>query len=194
MNWNRSRDEALLLAAGLPVVGLVALLAGFGGGVAGASVAMVVLALAGLAKSDASRMTVNAIWLLVLMAGGVAWRFAVLGETASEVLVASCLGAVAGLLVGAVPVAGAEVLKARWPFYPGDALLFAAVGCVLGPIGLAWALLGGSLCVLAHRIWVQHRRGRPVAQGYLPLGPGMAAGTFAVFVTATAGVAEFGIR
>ena len=159
----------------------------------GASFTAVAVGLGAIARRDAVRMTIAPASLLALAGGGLVWRLAVLGELPAEALFASGLGAVAGFAVGALPILVAEALGMRWPFYPGDALLFAAMGCLLGPMGLAWALLAGCACALAHRVCVQRRRGRRVSQGYLPLGPGMAVGTGAVFVAATGGLADLGL-
>ena len=166
---------------------------GVGALLVGGSFTAVVLGLGAIARRDAVSMKIEPAWLFVLAGGGVLWRLAVLEEAPGEALLASSLGAGAGFLVGAGPILVAEALGARWPFYPGDALLFAAMGCVLGAWGLAWALLAGCLCAIGHRICVQRRRGRPLSKGYLPLGPGMCVGTGAVFLAATGGLADFGI-
>lgn len=166
---------------------------GAGALLTGVSFTAVAVGLAAIARRDALRMTIAPGSLLALAGGGVVWRLAVLGELPAEALFASTLGAIAGFAVGAAPILAAEALGLRWPFYPGDALLFAAMGCLLGPMGLAWALLAGCGCAFAHRVCVQRRRGRPFSQGYLPLGPGMAVGTGAVFLAATGGLADFGI-
>ncbi len=166
---------------------------GTGALLTGASFTAVAVGLAAIARRDAVRMTIAPASLLALVGGGLVWRFAVLGELPAEALFASALGAIVGFGVGALPILAAEALGLRWPFYPGDALLFAAMGGLLGPLGLAWALLAGCFCALAHRVCVQRRRGRPLSKGYLPLGPGMAVGTGAVFLAATGGLADFGL-
>ena len=61
------------------------------------------------------------------------------------------------------------------------------MGFVLGPLGLGWSLLAGSVCALLHRIWLQRRRGRSFRRGYCPLGPGMIAGAMMVFLFVNAG-------
>ena len=66
-------------------------------------------------------------------------------------------------------------------------MMLAGVGFVLGPLGLGWSLLAGSVCALLHRIWLQRRRGRSFRRGYCPLGPGMVAGAMMVFLFVNAG-------
>ena len=76
----------------------------------------------------------------------------------------------------------------RWAYrLPGDAMMLAGVGFVLGPLGLGWSLLAGSVCALVHRVWLQRRRGRSFRRGYCPLGPGMVAGAMMVFLFVNAG-------
>ena len=166
---------------------------GSGALLVGVSFTAVMLGLEKVARRDAVSMKIDPAWLMVLAAGGAVWRISVLEEVPVDALLVSALGAGAGFAAGALPILAAEALRMRWPFYPGDVLLFAAMGCVLGPWGLAWALLAGCVCALAHRVCAQRRRGRPLSKGYLPLGPGMAVGTGVVFLAATGGLADFGI-
>ena len=98
-----------------------------------------------------------------------------------------------GSLVGAVPILGAEALGRRWPFQPGDMLLFAALGWLLGPWGLLWALPVGSASALARHALVQRRRGRSWLAGHVPLGPGMAVGAALVLWAAALDRAGLGL-
>ena len=87
----------------------------------------------------------------------------------------------------AAPIALAQMRRRPWPLFPGDAMMLAGVGFVLGPLGLGWSLLAGSVCALLHRIWLQRRRRRSFRRGYCPLGPGMVAGAMMVFLFVNAG-------
>lgn len=98
-------------------------------------------------------------------------------------------GAAFGAAVFLLPVIVAAGLRRRPPLLPGDAGLLGSLGWILGPLGLAWALAIGAPLALVHRCWLQVRRHRPIAAGYAPLGPGLAAGSLAVFVMMHAGIA-----
>ena len=147
--------------------------------------ALVLISMAALGVTDAHRMIVDPRLVLALVGAGLLWRLFGSAETGS--LRSAGLGAALGVGVVAVPIAWAQLRRRRWPLFPGDAMLLGGLGFVLGPLGLGWALLAGSLCSLLHRVWLQRRRGRSFLKGYCPLGPGMAAGAMAVFVFVNAG-------
>ena len=140
----------------------------------------VLIAMAALALVDARRMIVDPRLVLALMAAGLLWRL--FGSADTGPLWNGPAGAGLGIAAVALPIALAQWRRRRWPLFPGDAMLLAGVGFVLGPLGLAWSMLAGSACALLHRVWLQRRRGRPIGRGYCPLGPGMVAGAMAVFV------------
>ncbi len=98
-------------------------------------------------------------------------------------------GALFGVCVFAGPVIVASSLGRRPPLLAGDAGLLGSLGWVLGPLGLAWALVIGAPLALVHRCWLQFRRRRPLAAGYAPLGPGLVAGSLVVLVMTHAGIA-----
>ncbi|MCY4318482.1 MAG: hypothetical protein OXE76_04675 [Alphaproteobacteria bacterium] len=141
---------------------------------------------------DARRYRIDSWWLLPLIGAGALWQPLVLGPDAGTGLTWALLGAGTGLLVGAVPLALAEALGRRWPFYPGDVLLFSVMGWLLGPWGLLGALSFGAILALVRHGWVQGRRGRSWLQGHAPLGPGMAVS--ASFVLAATGLVDIGLR
>ena len=148
-------------------------------------VALVLAAMTALGVVDARRAIVDPRLVLVLVGAGLLWRLFGSAETGS--LPGAVVGAALGMAVVAVPILLAQWLRRRWPLFPGDAMLLGGLGFVLGPLGLGWALLAGSLCSLLHRAWLQRRRGRAFRKGYCPLGPGMVAGAMAVFVFVNAG-------
>lgn len=155
--------------------------------------APVLAAMAAIAVNDARRMTVEPGHAALLASAGLLWLSlasdrAVTPGSAGEALA----GAAIGVAVVAAPIAVAQLRRRKWPIFPGDAMMFGAFGAVLGPLGLGWALLAGSLLALAYRVLLQRRRGRPVCRGYCPLGPGMAAGAMLVFVVLNAGIVEAG--
>ena len=137
-----------------------------------------------IAVVDARRFAIDLPAVAALAAIACAWRFLAGGSFA-----AAALGALLGLAFAAVPIAFAELRGRRWPVMPGDGLLLAACGLLLGPPGLAWATAAGCLCALAHRFCLQRRRGRPVAACYCPFGPGLAAGAGVVFAATLSGAA-----
>ena len=148
-------------------------------------IGLVLLAMAALGVVDARRMIVDPLLVLALVGAGLLWRLCGSAETGS--LLGAALGAVLGIAVAAAPIAIAQWCRRPWPLFPGDAMLLGGLGFVLGPLGLGWSLLAGSLCSLLHRAWLQRRRGRAFRRGYCPLGPGMVAGAMAVFVFVNAG-------
>ena len=87
-----------------------------------------------------------------------------------------------GIAVVLVPALAASAMGRRWPLLPGDGALFGCLGWVMGPLGLAWTLCLGGVLASAHRICLQRKRGRPWRTGYAPLGPGMAAAAFVVWI------------
>ena len=146
---------------------------------------LVLIVMAVLGAVDARRMVVEPYLVLALVGAGLLWRLFASAEAGS--FLSAGLGAALGLLVVAVPIAIARLRRRPWPLFPGDAMLLAGLGFVLGPLGLGWSMLAGSACALVHRACLQRRRGRPFRRGYCPLGPGMVAGAMAVFVFVNAG-------
>ena len=145
----------------------------------------VLIAMAAIGLLDARRMIVDPRLVLLLVGAGLLWRL--FGSTATGSLWSAGLGAALGIGVVAAPIALAQWRHRPWPLFPGDAMMLAGVGFVLGPLGLGWSLLAGSVCALAHRIWLQRRRRRSFRRGYCPLGPGMVAGAMMVFLFVNAG-------
>ena len=129
---------------------------------------------------DGQRFRIDPWWLLALVGAGGLWQTQAVGPDTADGLMRALAGAGVGLLVGAVPILAAEAVGRRWPFYPGDALLFAAVGCPLGPRGVLWALPVGALAALVRHVCLQRRRGRSWLRGQVALGPGMALGAILV--------------
>ena len=157
----------------------------------------VLAAMAALAVHDARRAMVDPRLVLALLGAAAAWR---LGGGRPEAdgtwprLASGVLGASLGVAAVAVPIGAAALLGRRWPLYPGDAMLLGAVGFLLGPLGLAWAMALGAGAGLLYRFCVQRKRGRPFRKGLVPLGPGMCAGAAAVFLCMNFGVALAGDR
>ena len=145
----------------------------------------VLIAMAAIGLVDARRMIVDPRLVLLLVGAGLLWRL--FGRAATGPLWSAGLGAALGIGVVAIPIALAQWRGRRWPLFPGDAMMLAGVGFVLGPLGLGWSLLAGSVCALVHRIWLQRRRRRSFRRGYCPLGPGMVAGAMMVFLFVNAG-------
>ena len=145
----------------------------------------VLVAMAAIGLVDARRMIVDPRLVLALVGTGLLWRL--FGSAATGSLWSAGLGAALGIGVVAAPIALAQWRGRRWPLFPGDAMMLAGVGFVLGPLGLGWSLLTGSVCALLHRVWLQRRRGRSFRRGYCPLGPGMVAGAMMVFLFVNAG-------
>ena len=155
----------------------------------------VLAAMAALAVHDARRALVDPRLVLALLVAAAAWRFGGGGPEADGTwprLASGVLGATLGVAAVTVPIAAAALLGRRWPLYPGDAMLLGAVGFLLGPLGLAWAMALGSGAGLIYRFCVQRKRGRPFRKGLVPLGPGMCAGAAAVFLCMNFGVALAG--
>ena len=146
---------------------------------------LVLIAMAAIAVMDARRMIVDPRLVLLLMGAGLLWRL--FGSAATGSLWSAGLGAALGIAVVAAPIALAQMRRRPWPLFPGDAMMLAGVGFVLGPLGLGWSLLAGSVCALLHRVWLQRRRRRSFRRGYCPLGPGMVAGAMMVFLFVNAG-------
>ena len=148
-------------------------------------IALVLTAMAAVAVVDARRAIVDPRLVLALVGAGLLWRLFGAAETGP--LWTGPAGAALGALVVAIPIATAQLRRRRWPLFPGDAMMLGGLGFVLGPLGLGWTLLAGSVLSLLHRVWLQHRRGRSFLRGYCPLGPGMVAGAMAVFLFVNAG-------
>lgn len=184
MSAANSRDAALVFMGVVFLFGGMAMLAG---APQSEMLTLVVLvwalgALWRIGSIDGERLRIDPWWLFLLVGAGALWQAQTVGPDVEEGLVRAFVGAGVGFLVGAVPIAVAEALGRRWPFYPGDVLLFAALGWLLGPWSLFWALFVGAVCALARHACVQRRRGRSWLQGHVPLGPGMAAAGAAVFM------------
>lgn len=148
---------------------------------------LVLAAMAAIALTDARRAIVDPRLVLALVGAGLAWRL--FGSDGARPLWPAAVGAALGVLVVALPILAAHLARRRWPVFPGDAMMLGGFGFVLGPLGLGWSLLIGSVFALVHRACLQRRRGRPFRRGYCPLGPGMAAGAMTVFLCLAAGVA-----
>ena len=150
-----------------------------------------ILFLSAIAVADCRTMTIPPVPVLLLAATGLAWHAA----TPSHLGLVSAawwmpvLGLAAGIAVPAAMMAWAEARGRRWPLMPGDALLLGGIGAVAGPLGLAWSLAAGSACSLLYRAHLQARRHRPFARGYVPLAPGMAAGSALVIAAIASGTA-----
>ena len=147
-----------------------------------AGIVLVMAAMAALGAVDGATHRIDLRWLAALVGAGTLWWVGGSGLAFGDAARSAGLGAMAGFALGAVPIAVAEALGRRWPFYPGDALLFAAFGWVLGLEVLPWALAFGSVAGLVYGGWVLRRRGRRLAGGYVALGPGMAVGAIAAFL------------
>ncbi len=191
----KSRDAAPVFAVIVFLFGGMAILAG---APRSATLSLVVLAWAcgalwRIGSIDGQRFRIDPWWLFLLLGAGALWQAQTVGPDAADGLLRAMAGAGAGLLIGAVPLTVAEALGRRWPFYPGDVLLFAALGWLLGPFGLLWALSVGSACALGRHAWVQRRRGRSWLRGHVPLGPGMAVGAGLVLAVTAAGLADIGL-
>ena len=145
----------------------------------------VLIAMAAIGLVDARRMIVDPRLVLLLVGSGLLWRM--FGSAATGSLWSAGLGAALGIGVVAAPIALAQWRRRPWPLFPGDAMMLAGLGFVLGPLGLGWSLLAGSVCALVHRVWLQRRRRRSFRRGYCPLGPGMVAGAMMVFLFVNAG-------
>lgn len=155
----------------------------------------VLAAMAALAVHDARRAMVDPRTVLALLGASAAWRLAGPegGDGGAWARLADGVpGAALGVACVMVPIGAAQLLRRRWPLYPGDAMLLGAFGFLLGVAGLAWTMLLGSGFALLYRFWLQRRRGRPFRKGLVPLGPGMCAGAAVVFLCTGFGVAFAG--
>ncbi|MYE26432.1 MAG: hypothetical protein F4X87_04285 [Chloroflexi bacterium] len=189
-----SRDAALVWMGAVFLFGGMAILAG-----APRTEALTVIVLAWatgalwrLGAIDGQRFRIDPWWLLVVLGAGVLWQVRVIGPDTVDGSLRMFWGSAVGTLVGLVPILAAEALGRRWPFQPGDVLLFGALGWLLGPFGLLWALPVGATLALARHALVQRRRGRSWLQGHVPLGPGMAFGAGVVLAATAAGLAGTG--
>lgn len=119
----------------------------------------------------------------VLLAGGLLWQVAGTGQGA---VYGPWAGPLTGAAIGGgivlVPALAASAMGRRWPMLPGDGALLGCLGWVMGPLGLAWTLCLGGVLASGHRICLQRKRGRAWHTGYAPLGPGMAAAAFVVWL------------
>jgi len=196
MSPANSREAAPVFAAVVFLFGGMAIMAG---APQSAALTLVVLAWAcgalwRIGSIDGQRFRIDPWWLFLLVGAGALWQLQAVGPDAGEGLMRAMAGAGIGFLVGAVPLAVAEALGRRWPFQPGDVLLFAALGWLLGPWGLLWALPVGAASALARHALVQRRRGRSWLRGHVPLGPGMAVGASLVLAATATGLADIGLR
>ncbi|MCY4501439.1 MAG: hypothetical protein OXE57_07750 [Alphaproteobacteria bacterium] len=195
MSPTSSRDAAPVFAGVVFLFGGMAILAG---APRPAALTLVVLAWAcgalwRIGSIDGQRLRIDPWWLFLLVGAGALRQAQTVGPDAEEGLMRAMAGAVIGFLVGAVPLVIAEAFGRRWPFQPGDVLLFAALGWLLGPWGLLWALPVGSASALARHALVQRRRGRSWLQGHVPLGPGMAVGAALVLAVTALDRAGLGL-
>ena len=195
MSQANSREEALVYTAVVFLLGGMALLAG---APRTEALSVVVICWAGgalwrLGRVDGQRLRIDPWWLLLLVGAGALWQAQTVGPDVEQGLFRALAGAGVGFLVGAVPLAAAEAFGRRWPFFPGDVLLFAALGWLLGPLNLFWALSVGAFTALARHACVQRRRGRSWLQGYVALGPGMAIGAALVLAATALGRTEIGL-
>ena len=196
MNPASSRDAAVVFATVVFLFGGMAMLAG---APRTEALSLVVLAWASgalwrIGSIDGQRLRIDPWWLLLLVGAGALWQGQAVGPDIDEGLMRAMAGAGIGFLIGAVPLVIAEALGRRWPFQPGDVLLFAALGWLLGPWGLLWALPVGAASALARHALVQRRRGRSWLRGHVPLGPGMAVGASLVLAATATGLADIGLR
>ena len=190
-----SRDAALVFMSVVLLFGGMAILAGAAEPVA---LSLVVLAWAcgalwRIACIDGQRFRIDPWWLFVLTGAGALWQGWITGPDMERGLMRAMEGSGIGFLAGAVPIVVAEALGRRWPFFPGDVLLFSALGWLLGPFGLLWALPVGVITALGRHVLVQRRRGRSWLQGPVALGPGMAFGAVAVLAAAALDRAGIGL-
>ena len=195
MRPESSRDAALVF---MGVVFLFAAMAILAGAAEPIALLLVVLAWAcgalwRIACIDGRRFRIDPWWLFVLMGAGALWQAQITGPDVEQGLMRGMAGSGIGFLAGAVPIVVAEALGRRWPFFPGDVLLFSVLGWLLGPFGLLWALPAGAISALARHAWVQRRRGRSWLQGPVVLGPGMALGAVAVLAASALDRAGIGL-
>ena len=150
----------------------------------------VLLVMAAIAVDDARRAMVDPRLVLLLLAAAAGWRLADAGADGAWARLADGVpGAALGAAAVMGPIAAASWRGRRWPLYPGDAMMLGALGFLLGPLGLAWAMVLGAGFGLVYRFRLQRRRGRPFRKGLVPLGPGMCAGAAVVFLCLHCGVA-----
>lgn len=151
--------------------------------------AAVIAAMVAIAVVDARRFVIRPPLVAALIGAGLLWQFFGAGEAVvAPGFWVPAAGAALGVAAVAMQIAVARVAGRRWPLFGGDALLLGAFGWVLGPVGLAWSLVIGSVCAVAHRVCLQRKRGRSVVRGYCPLAPGLTAGALAVFLWLNAGM------
>ena len=179
----RFRDGAVAFVFLVGCAGLMTVVAGaeYRLVLACVSVVWLSLALTVLARIDGATYRIDPYWLLVLTAAGGLWQLEVLGPGLSEGLSRALVGAGVGFVIGAAPIAAAAAVGRRSPLYPGDALLFASLGVLVGAVGLLWVLALGVLGSVGRHFWIQRRRGRPWRRGNVALAPGMAAAAGVVF-------------
>ena len=149
----------------------------------------VIAAMVAIAAQDARRFVIKPPLVAVLLGAGVLWQLFGAGDAVvAQGFWVPALGAALGVAAVGMQIAVARAAGRRWPLFGGDALLLGAFGWVLGPVGLAWSLVIGSVCAVAHRVCLQRRRGRSVLRGYCPLAPGLTVGAVAVFLWLNAGM------
>lgn len=145
-----------------------------------------------LAVTDARRRVLPWPWLALLFASGAAWRLSggASGQDAMPALVDGVVGATVGMAPVVAAIAWAEWRNRRFPVMPGDGLMLGALGLLLGPVGLGWALLLGASAAAAHGACIQRKRGRSLRRFRAPLAPGMALGAVATLVAVHAGLLD----
>ena len=190
-----SRDAALVFMGVVFLFGGMAILAGAAEPVALSSVVLAWAcgALWQIGRIDGQRFRIDPWWLFLLVGAGGLWQAQITGPDVEQGLMRAMAGSGIGFLVGAVPIVVAEALGRHWPFCAGDVLLFAALGWLLGPWDLFWALSVGAISALARHVLVQRRRGRSWLQGQVSLGPGMALGAGLVLAATALGRVGIGI-
>ena len=141
----------------------------------------VIAGLAGLAAVDAKRLRISWVFLGLLVACAAAWRISGHGPVA-EALLQGLAGSAVGGAMSTVLIAWSKLRGGRTLLAGGDGLLLVAIGFLLGPVAISWALALGGVAVLVHRRCLQRKRGRSVWQGYVAFAPGMAMGAACAFV------------
>lgn len=179
-----SRDAALVFMAVVFLFGGMALLAGAPRSMA---LGFIVVgwacgALWNVGRIDGESFRIDPWWLFVLLGAGALWQVQILGPAPAEGLHRALSGAGIGFGIGAVAIGLAAALGRRWSLFPGDAVLFAALGFLVGGLNVLWVLCLGGLASAVRHVCVQRRRGRSWKDGYVALGPGMAVAAGAVFV------------
>ena len=147
--------------------------------------------LASIAITDCRAMRISPAATALLASTGLAWHATTPSHLGMVSLVwwMPALGLAAGIAIPAAMITTAQIARRPWPLMPGDACLLGGIGAATGPLGLAWSIAAGAACTMLYRLHLQARRNRPFARGYVPLGPGMAAGAAIVIAWIASGAA-----